>query len=197
MKTSAINLVSFIFFISIMLFSSCQKDEIYELEINDENPVIEKTINGIDFKFCLLNEKGEPATIFEEEENFTFQFTFQNNLEDSITVNTSFVTNNFFEVTQRNNGQNIDLGKPYTGIWCEYVGGPKNFVLTTNAIGGVQCPWVTSGGENIHPFCASESREALNSGTYFTQFDLNFQYTINGKEFKINNKNFKINFEVN
>jgi len=179
-----------------LLFLGCDKDEFYELKINDENPVIEKSVNKIDFKFCLLNEKGEPATIFEEGENFTFQFSFQNNLEDSITVNTSFVTNNFFKVTQRNNGENIDLGKPYTGIWCEFAGGPKNFILAPNATGGVQCPWVTKDEKNIHPFCAGESKEALNSGMYFTQFELDFQYMINEKEFKISNKNFKINFEV-
>jgi hypothetical protein len=197
MKTPITNLTFLFLFISSILVLSCEKDEFYELEINDNNPVIEKSVNGIDFKFCLLNEKGEPATIFEEGENFTFRFSFQNNLEDSITVNTSFVTNNFFEVTQRNNGQNIDLGKPYTGIWCEYVGGPKNFVLPPNATGGVQCPWVAKDEKNIQPFCASKSKEALNSGMYFTQFELDFQYMINEKEFKISNKNFKINFEVN
>ncbi|MDR0559309.1 MAG: hypothetical protein LBG92_04015, partial [Prevotellaceae bacterium] len=50
-----------------------------ERKIDDqEASIIEKKIDGISFKFCLLNEQGEPATVFNEGENFSFYFSVTN-----------------------------------------------------------------------------------------------------------------------
>ena len=37
----------------------------WEIEIDDKQKVIEKTIKGIEFKFCLLNEDSIPSTVFD------------------------------------------------------------------------------------------------------------------------------------
>jgi hypothetical protein len=44
------------------------------LEISPDSKLqfIEKELNGITFKFCMLNEQRQPATVFHEGENFSF-----------------------------------------------------------------------------------------------------------------------------
>ena len=56
--------------------TSCNKDDdqLWEISPDGKQAVIERKINGLAFKFCLLNEKGEPATVFKEGENFSFYF---------------------------------------------------------------------------------------------------------------------------
>jgi hypothetical protein len=34
--------------------------------------------DGVEFRLCLLNEQGEPATVFKEGENFSFRFEMEN-----------------------------------------------------------------------------------------------------------------------
>ena len=63
---------------------SCQKEPIEpvtELAIDSEQKVVAVEKNGIGIEFCLLNEKGEPATVFNEGENFRFRLAITNNVE--------------------------------------------------------------------------------------------------------------------
>jgi len=185
----------------ILLFSfisaGCQKDDIFELDIGDENAVIQKEVNGIEFKFCLLNEQGEPATVFNEGENFTFHFSFKNNTQDTIIVSPKFVNDDFFRVFSIQNSKKQDLGKPYDKVWCSplYVITPNPLIIKPANTGGLECPWVLMEGYNAIPFCVNERKEYLDIGRYFTKLELDFQYSKGKKEFKINDK-FKINFKI-
>jgi len=56
----------------------CEKSEetqfFWEIPLNTTSTVINNRIKNIEFKFCLLNEKGVPSTRFKEGENFSFHF---------------------------------------------------------------------------------------------------------------------------
>ena len=74
--------------VALMLVSvSCLKDDsgsqfdnpIVELPIDGDTKTISVERNGIGIEFCLLNEQGEPATVFKEGENFRFRLSLQNN----------------------------------------------------------------------------------------------------------------------
>ncbi len=94
----------------ILLFAfigaGCQKDDIFELEIGDKDAVIVKEVDGVEFKFCLLNAQGEPATVFDEGENFTFTFSIKNNRKEQLRANQDnfqFIQlKDFFAVKKRN-----------------------------------------------------------------------------------------------
>jgi len=187
----------------ILLFSfisaGCQKDDIFELDIGDENAVIQKEVNGIEFKFCLLNEQGEPSTIFDEGENFTFQFSFKNLKEDTIIVTTEFVDDEFFRVYQVIGTEHIDKGKPWSGIWCDFSLTPQELVISKMDTGIISIPWtVDRGTMSYSPLCSFKTKKKpLNIGRYQTSFDLNFHYKIDRKERIIDDLKFKINFEIN
>jgi hypothetical protein len=65
-------------------FYSCAEEntDIREIPIGSANPVINYATNGIDFRFCLLNEEGQPSTIFNENENFSFHFSTINKRDE-------------------------------------------------------------------------------------------------------------------
>lgn len=147
----------------LLLFfgTACQKEE----EIPDPE---------VEFDFKLLNEKGEPSFIFNEGENFTFQFKIITN--DTIWKFDEFVNqdSNFFRVYKIENGSQFDVGTPYKSYWCntiEYVCGQNNpFVF--------ELPWVTGIGENeipdqsiYPPFCMFNETALLPKGNYVTFFD--------------------------
>ena len=88
-----------------------------EISPDSKSQVIEKEIDGITFKFCLLNEQGKPATIFNEGENIIFSFSLKNNLKEDISIPTQFINDDFYRVYENNN---IDMGKAWTGTWCNF-----------------------------------------------------------------------------
>ena len=74
------------------VFSSCLKNSepepiggfYWEIPRNGKNSVINNRIDGIEFKFCLLNEKGVPATRFKQGEDFSFHFEMINHRRDRL-----------------------------------------------------------------------------------------------------------------
>ena len=73
-------------------FSSCLKnseqefirDFYWEIPRNSKKSVINNMVDGIEFKFCLLNEKGVPAIRFKQGENFSFHFEMINHRRDKL-----------------------------------------------------------------------------------------------------------------
>lgn len=178
-----------------LMGAGCVKDEEFlELQIGDKNAVIQKEVDDIEFKFCLLNENGEPATVFNEGENFTFQFEFRNLTENEIKFSPSFINDDFFKV--KNN--DIDFGKPWQSVFCEYVSLPEYFILKKSETNILQINWVVVGDipSGIYPFCPTSQRELLRKGNYYTQFELNFNYKSNDESKSISGIKFKINFEI-
>lgn len=69
----------------IVVTYGCQKEQdptvLWEIASDSKTSVIQKEGEGIEFRFCLLDEQGEPATVFNEEENFSFSFSFKNQMQ--------------------------------------------------------------------------------------------------------------------
>lgn len=104
-------------------------------------------------------------TLFNESENFTFKFSFKNKLQDEIIVTPEFITHDFFRVFSTSD--NYDMGKPWTGVWCEFIGGPREFGLMPKEVRSITSPWVlTTGAQPDHPLCSAYSPEFLPKGTW-------------------------------
>ena len=127
---------------------------------------------------------------------FTFKFSFTNNTSATIIVSPEFVNDDFFRVYSINESKKQDYGKPYSGIWREFVGTPKDYELETTEVGKLQCPWVFQEDQYTKPFCASESKDYLSMGRYFTNLSLDFSYKKGAVERRIKNLDLKINFEI-
>ncbi len=202
MKTKKLKIViPFLLLIPIcvvLLGAGCEKDKnLWEISPESKSAVIQKEVNGIEFKFCLLNEMGEPATTFKEGENFTFRFSIKNLNDDTITVTTEFISDNFFRVYQLTSNSLIDMGKPWTGVWCKYSLTSQEFKMGSSIEKQLNCPWVlTDYNAPDYPICMDESKNYLSQGEYSTSFNLNFHYRIGDKENIIDNAIFKINFEI-
>lgn len=199
MKTILLKISVIFLFLSLM-GAGCEKEDelLWEISPESNTAVIQKEVDGIEFKFCLLNEKGEPATVFNEGENFTFLFSFKNNLADSIIVSPEFINTDFFRVNKLNENNLIDIGRPWTGVWCYYSGEPHEFIVQSSKTKSLQCPWVlTVTNAPDYPLCISESKDHLSKGEYFTSLRLNFNYVFNNELITIKNKEFKINFKIN
>lgn len=179
------------------LIAACQKDDVFEIKIGDVNPVIVQEVNGIEFTFCLLNEQGEPATVFNEGENFIFQFSIKNLKKDTIIITTEFINDEFFRVYRLSGDNPLDLGKPWSGIWCEYSLEPHEIKVAPSKTSKVQSPWNFFGDfyDYYPPLCVT-GKENLTEGEYLTGFDLDFHYKLIDESYNINNLKFKINFKI-
>jgi hypothetical protein len=183
----------------IVVTGGCQKEQdptvLWEIASDSKTSVIQKEVEGIEFRFCLLDEQGEPATVFNQEEYFSFSFSFKNQMQEMIIVTTEFITSDFFRVYQSET--DTDMGKPWTGVWCNYDGRPHEIELQAPARKQLNAPWVlTDNNQPDYPLCMSESKEYLPVGEYYTKFELDFHFTMNGTNYIISDKIFKINFII-
>ncbi len=96
MKTSIFKISAFILLLALV-GAGCEKDDEQILEISpaSKTAVIQKEVDGIEFKFCLLNEKGEPATVFKEGENFSFLFAMTNKSGKKLYLDNRFLDGDF------------------------------------------------------------------------------------------------------
>jgi len=194
---NAILKISFIFLSLSIMGVGCEKEDelLWEISPDSKTAVIQKEVDGIEFKFCLLNEEGEPATVFNEGENFAFNFSFKNKMQDTIVVTTEFISSNFFKVYRSQD--NNDMGKPWTGVWCNYSLAPQEINSAPSNTKQLYCPWIlTQDTAPEYPLCMSESKDYLAKGKYETFFDLDFHFTMGEKKKIIDNITFKINFEI-
>ena len=83
-KTAAMLCVFFFMFAGCEHEETTPQDYFMEIPINSKRTVINSTVEGIGFKFCLLNEKGVPATKFKQGENFSFHFSMINRRKHKI-----------------------------------------------------------------------------------------------------------------
>ncbi|MCK5907398.1 MAG: hypothetical protein KAG37_07395, partial [Flavobacteriales bacterium] len=109
--------------LSIMLsviFGCSKSTQLPSLEIhpNGDKTTIEQKLEGVSLKFCILNQYGEPATVFNKGENFTFNFSIYNHEKDTTKISTDFINDDFYRVF--NTSENSDMGKSWTGVWCNY-----------------------------------------------------------------------------
>ena len=197
MKATLLN-ISFIFVLMSLMVAGCKKEEETLLEISPQSisPIIQKEVKGVEFKFCLVNEEGEPATVFKEGENFTFQFSIKNKTAQAIPFYDYgfYTTDDFFSV--RSEGE--DFGKPFKFIGfsltkeLRYIlsDGYANFIV----------PWHEERIEfqAMHGIFEGLKQPYLKKGKYFTQFTYNFTFGDPNKkpDIKTGMFNLKINFEI-
>lgn len=179
---------------------ACQddKDNLFiEISPNSQSQVIEQEIDGITFKFCLLNEQGQPATVFKEGENIIFNFSIENNLEKTISFPTLFINDEFYRVYRNDH---TDMGKAWTGTWCEFVQTDRIIELPPHEEKQLKCPWFLyddfQSSQVDYPLCKGESMEPLPRGEYSTTLDFDFPYTEEEKQKSIKDMTFKINFQI-
>ncbi len=180
--------------IALLLFAvvttGCQKDDIFELYIGDEDVEIIHEVNGIEFKFCLLNEQGQPATVFNEGENFSFRFSIKNKTEESLNYNDrGFVfLKEFFEV----NSKNKSYGKPYEIISRGQTKEMK--YIHPGSKRSIQLPWSASKEFPIAGYSARGlNKNPLKPNNYYTEFSHKFVF---GSNIKLEKLTFKINFKI-
>ncbi|QIA09057.1 hypothetical protein [Draconibacterium halophilum] len=189
MKPTILKL-STLFLFLLFIGASCQNDEdLFEIQRGDENAVIQKEVNGIEFKFCLLNEAGEPATVFNEGENFTFQFSIKNNTKKDIFFDTT-VTNadGFFEV----HDELKNYGGPFEKPTYDLLRMPTP--IGTGEITGLNIKWIPEDDEwafGTTEFVKAQT-ESLKAGEYYSMFSHKFDF----ESIKTNDISFKINFEI-
>lgn len=194
MKTIILKLSTLVLLFGFIT-AGCKKDDFFELQIGDKNAVITHEVNGIEFKFCLLNELGQPATIFNEGENFYFQFSIKNNNNEAIGFQYDFINSDFFKIKSKTN----DYGKSWQSIFCQYIAQiPSDYIIKSNETKSLWLPWIITNdnSKNIFPFCPTTEKLALKTGNYYTELNLMFNYTIKQSEHSLTGKKFKINFKV-
>jgi hypothetical protein len=205
MKTKKLRSITIILFLLplclVLLGAGCDKDEDFlELQIGDENPVIIKEVDGIEFKFCLLNEQGQPANVFNEGENITFQFNIKNNREESLPFfDYGFLKRKDFFAA---NSKNKYYGKPYL---YDLTADPNLDTyelrwIPPDSISSFTDIWLNDIDDRLE--MKDKSMFPLNSplekGHYYTRFSYNFTFGLPDKDpvYESGELTFKINFEI-
>lgn len=153
----------------------------------------------VDFQFQLLKENGSPAVEFESGEDIVFSFLVINNGTQPYALQ-SFDTEGFFEVYQLATGQaqETSMGKPYTGVFCEYRLGGVHIAPQDTLV--VQSAWLNADGEHDKSngvTCGHKSSEPLSKGHYKTGFSAVFVFTAGTEPFTTSKRSFEVYFSVN
>jgi hypothetical protein len=177
-----------------------QEDSTSEISPDTDLQVIEKEIDGIAFKFCLLNEQGEPATVFREGENFRFYFSTTNKTIEKLVFYPEFAQgedNGFCEVFT---SDRQSVGKPFEFRGADlihtnayYFNPGESYVFDSPWMDSRDSLWQWKRGEY-----SSNHQIPLSKGDYFTEFQspFKFSYQITGTDFLYTVLTFKINFKI-
>lgn len=117
-----------VFMVTVM---SCQKEPIEpvtELAIDGDQKVIAVEKNGVGIEFCLLNENGEPAKVFQEGENFKFHLAIINNVEPdtAMYIVSNFIYNQEPELFELFDSKGNVIGKPWEIKMCDEISDHMN-----------------------------------------------------------------------
>jgi len=184
----------FIFILVILLFSGCKKSSLKEetpiakqtkSSASDSSDMIVYKQNGITIEYCMLNEKGLPATIFREGENFKFHLGIVNNIEpDSVMwVVSNFLRNPKLFMVYDN--VNDSIGAPIKLFFIYKRGDPLN-MLELGGKWSFDVFWEEKRGTEIpslsvdnmiiafqHRFIGL-NQKPLPKGKYYSEFRQNF-----------------------
>ncbi|MFD1875538.1 hypothetical protein [Hymenobacter bucti] len=130
--------------------------------------------------FQLLNEQGQDATVFPQGQNVIFRFEIVNTSDQDVFVkNPVFDTRDFLEVFSTAEKQQVSLGKPYSGIFCYYVGG---YVIPAHKAITCTIPWVDATAYPLSfPFCGHAPTTYLPIGHYRTAFSPAVTWNFSGQ----------------
>lgn len=199
----------------LSLIISCQKESIeqsaIDLTIDGMQKVITVENNGVGIEFCLLNENGEPATIFQEGENFKFHLTIINNVESdtAMYIVSDFLRNpDLFKVIKINGDT---IGNPVVWNGMDKIGDASNQIKQGEKW-VLEIPWHETRGSEVsfdyhnlihflqHYFMGL-NQPALSKGRYYTEFTQQFylgKYLPHPQKELVytNTLELKINFEI-
>jgi len=194
---------SFILLFIALLFSGITacKDTMdslsFDISPDSKSQVIEKEVDGIAFKFCLLNEQGNPATVFKEGENFSFYFSVTNKTNEKLYFLPMFAytdtqDNGFCEVFTSDNQR---IGKPFIFLGYAKIGiGAYPFDPETNCVFEQQ--WIDKRDSTWrwkYGDYESNHQTPLPVGDYFTGIKSRFQFY---DAYLDTTLSFKINFKI-
>jgi hypothetical protein len=177
--------------------SGCEQDGLWEIFPDSETTVVQNVVDGIEFKFCLLDEAGETATVFNEGENFTFYFSVTNKRNEKLYFDPGFAysfENNFCRIF---NTEDEDLGKPFIFKGADEIGlggypfeAGEKYIFEESWVDVRYTTWRWGYG-----YFESSHQEPLKKGNYYTEFKYQFNFTGNVSEIT-DSLTFKINFKI-
>ena len=157
-------------------------------------------MDGIEFKFCLLNEDGEAVTVFNEGENFSFYFSVTNNRNEKLYFYPYFAYSNDNNFCSVYDSDDEYLGKPFNFKGADEIGiGAYPFESGDTCI--FEEPWVNS-TDTIwrwkYGYYESANQELLAGGNYYTEFKYSFEFvrSDDAPTLLTDTLSFKINFEI-
>ena len=132
----------------------------------------DSTPNGpLTASFQLLNEQGQEAAVFPQGRNVVFRFQLTNTSDQDISVQNPVIDpRDFLEVFSTAEKQSASLGKPYSGIFCNYIGGFPYKIPAHQAM-TFTIAWVDAPAYPLSfPFCGHAPTTYLPIGHYRTAF---------------------------
>ena len=173
----------------VLVLSSCDQEHLESIPV--------------EFEFSLLTGQGVPSTAFNPGENFIFSFQILNKSSEQIWLE-SFDAEDFFRVHRLDNQEgasNLDLGKPYKSVFCEFISG--HYVEPGQAL-KIERPWIMADSikNDFKPYfdnsivCGLEEREPLSRGHYRTGFKSKFTFRTDDRTFSTAQKEFEIMFSI-
>jgi hypothetical protein len=95
--------IIFLYGMMILIAISCKKtndsqEVIWEIPLNGDKTITANSIDGNEFKFCLIDKAGDAKTSFNEGENFSFYYSVTNNSDKRLYIDPSF-THTKYDIT--------------------------------------------------------------------------------------------------
>ena len=188
------------------------QDNSWEIQLNDDQKVIEQTVKGIEFKFCLLNEDSVPSTTFQEGENFYFYFTAKNTRDEDLSFDPDFMhfgMNTFCKVWSE---KGDTIGKPFVFGGMDLIGSGA-YPLHKGESYKFKFPWLYSYDlwnslftyeedmetwKLLYTYFEATDQVPLTEGKYYTKFSHKFCFsrTFDEPSLYTDSLRFKINFEI-
>ena len=185
-----------------MLGAGCEKEDelFWEISPSNESAVIQEEVDGIEFKFCLLDEEGKPATVFDEGDNFSFYFSVTNNSSESLFFCPDYAFSEENDFCRTYTSSLIDEGKPYVfngvdliGIGAYSFNSGEAYAFEQSWMDDRDYEWRWS-----HGYFKSTKQELLTDGNYYTGFKYRFEFVRlnDGPTLYTDTLSFKINFKI-
>ncbi len=201
MRAIVLKISCLILLLSLM-GAGCEKEEelLWEISPTNKSTVIQKEVDGIEFKFCLLNEEGVPTTVLQEGENFSFYFSVTNNSNENFYFYPGYAyseENDFCKVYRL---LQIDEGKPFIFKGTDLIGtGAYPFEIGESYI--FEQPWIdnrVSSWRWKYGYYESANQKPLPIGDYFTGFQYHFQFERSGDRPSLSTGTlkFRIQFKI-
>ena len=170
----------FLSFLPIALWS-CEKSQ------NNDDPVT--------FEFQLLDESGKNAAEFSFGENFTFSFSIANNTDGNIFLSEMSGMEHFFEVFKISDSDElISYGKPYSAIFCEYIGG---YIINSGDTLLIEIQWIPDPDLLPSILCGLQyDNTPLPAGNYQTSVSPTCTFQKGGEDFLTITSSFSISFQI-